>query len=184
MSSSAPTATPTQPSVQPRPWSTPGQWTITTDTGLTVSGHLPEWAEDDPSENGVPLSLLPVRLAGVSHRTLFEGQMVSLVTPELNAEPEEDAILEGSIECNPFDPDPELRRPHFTLQVCVGYWIRGLGPDDLTRVIAQLRSQADLLEQEVHPALIAARDDWAAHETPRSPRCAETAKLLFPSGEE
>lgn len=169
MSSPAPTAATTPPVVQPRPWSTPGQWTITAETGLTVSGYLPEWAEDDPSENGVPLSLLPARLAGVSHRSLFEGQMVPLVTPDLNAAAEDDAILEGAIDCNPYDPNPDLRRPHVTLQVCVGYWIRGLDPDDLTRVITQLRAQADLLERHIHPALITARDDWATHEAGRIP---------------
>ena len=39
-----------EPRKQPSPWSTPGRWTITTESGSTMSGYLPAWAEDDPSE--------------------------------------------------------------------------------------------------------------------------------------
>jgi hypothetical protein len=41
----------------PVPFSTPGRWTISTLNGLEVSGYLPDWAEDDPSEAHVLLSL-------------------------------------------------------------------------------------------------------------------------------
>lgn len=147
--------------LQPTPWSGQGTWTITTDAGDTISGHLPAWAEEDPSENGVPVDQLALRLAGVSHRTFFEGQMMPLVTPDLSAEVEEDAVFEGSTDCNPYAPDITLRQPHVTLQVTAGHWIRGLDPEDLTRIAAQLRAQADLLDHDIRSALIAARDDWA-----------------------
>lgn len=147
---------------QPAPWSTPGKWTINAGTGSAVSGYLPAWAEDDPSENAVPADLMPARLVGINHRTFFEGQMMPLIPTGSRGEAEEDAVLEGSIDCNPYDPEPGLRRPHVTVQVCVGYWIRGLDPDGLIRIVAQLRAQADRLDHEILPALIAAREDWAA----------------------
>lgn len=157
---------PTQPTAQPAPWSTPGTWTITTDTGAALSGYLPEWAEDDPSENGIPLDLLPARLAGINHRTFFEGQIMAVTTPgPRGGDTDEDAVFEGSIDCNPYDPDPARRRPHATLQVCTDHSIPGLGPDDLARIAAQLRTQADHIDHDIRPALTAARADWATRHT-------------------
>ncbi|UWE07686.1 ATP-binding protein [Actinacidiphila bryophytorum] len=147
----------------PPPWSTPGKWTITPDTGPATSGYLPAWAEDDPTEANVPLDQLPERLAAVNHRNFFEGPMMPLTAPDVWEGAEEDAVFEGSIDCNPYDPDPRLRAPLVNLQVCVGRWITGLDPDGLAEVAAKLRSHADFLDAKVRPALIAAREDWAAH---------------------
>lgn len=149
---------------QPKPWSTPGSWTITTTAGLAVSGHLPEWAEDDPSEIGVPQDLLPARLAGINHRNFFEGTMMALTTTDSRDDAEEDAVFEGSIDCNPYDPDTRQRVPVVNIQVCLGHWILGLNPQELTDTAAKLRAQADRLHDEVLPALIAAREDWATHQ--------------------
>jgi len=149
---------------QPKPWNTPGSWTMTTTAGFTTTGYLPDWAEDDPSETAVPLDLLPSRLAGINHRTFFEGTMMPLTSTEAKDDAEEDAIFEGSIDCNPYDPDPRLRLPVVNIQVCLGHRILCLGPQELADIASQLRAQADRLHDEVLPALIAAREDWAAHQ--------------------
>ncbi|MBD0735288.1 DUF6907 domain-containing protein [Streptomyces sp. CBMA29] len=148
---------------QPPPWSTPGKWTITTEGGSVTSGYLPAWAEDDPSETGVSLALLPSRLTGINHRNFFEGPIMPLTTTGSRDDAEEDAVFEGSIDCNPYDPDPCQRAPVVNIQVCLGHWILGLDPKELGDVAAKLRAQADRLHDEVLPALIAAREDWATH---------------------
>ncbi|MFF7155288.1 DUF6907 domain-containing protein [Streptomyces sp. NPDC008139] len=148
----------------PPPWSTPGRWTITTDSGSATSGYLPAWAEDDPTEANVPLDRLPVRLAGINHRNLFEGPMMPITAPDVWGAVEEDAVFEGSIDCNPYDPDPSLRVPVVNLQVCVGRWILGLDPHGLADVAAKLHAHADFLESKVRPALVAALEDWATHQ--------------------
>jgi len=149
---------------QPKPWSTPGSWTITTTAVLAVSGYLPEWAEDDPTEVGVPLDLLPVRLAGINHRTFFEGAMMPLTTTDAKDDAEEDAVFEGSIDCNPYDADPRLRVPVVNIQVCLGRRLLGLDPQELAVIALKLRAQADRLHDEVLPALVAAREDWATRQ--------------------
>ncbi|WTR15321.1 ATP-binding protein [Streptomyces sp. NBC_00138] len=148
---------------QPPPWSTPGSWAITTTDNAVAAGYLPAWAEDDPTEVGVPTEELPQRLAEVNHRAFFEGPMVPLTAPDLWNGVEEDSVFEGSIDCNPYDPDQRLRVPVVNLQVSVGRWILGLGPDGLADIAVKLRAHADLLDHKVRPALIAARNDWAAH---------------------
>jgi hypothetical protein len=147
---------------QPAPWSTPGKWTITTEGGSVTSGYLPAWAEDDPSEFDVPLHLLPIRLADVSHRNFFEGQMMAIVAPDARGEADEDAVFEGSIDCNPYAEDPSQRVPVVNIQVCLEHWILGVDPKGLTEIASKLRAQADRLDEEVLPSLIAAREDWAA----------------------
>ena len=149
------------PRKQPAPWSTPGKWTIAAEGGSVTSGYLPAWAEDDPSEVDVPLDLLPSRLADINHRSFFEGAMMPLTTSDARDGAEEDALFEGSIDCNPYDADARLRVPVVNLQVCLGRWILGLDPQGLAEVASKLRAQADRLHDEVLPALIAARDDWA-----------------------
>ncbi|MEW2519026.1 ATP-binding protein [Actinacidiphila alni] len=149
----------------PPPWSAPGEWTITTDSGSAISGYLPAWAEDDPTEANVPLDQLPERLAGINHRNFFEGPMMPITAPDVWERAEEDAVFEGSIDCNPYDPDLGLRVPVVNLQVCVGRWILGLDPHGLAEVAAKLHAHADFLEAKVRPALIAAREDWSAHHT-------------------
>ena len=148
---------------QPKPWSTPGSWTITTEGGSVTSGYLPAWAEDDPSETGLPVDLLPARLAGINHRNFFEGTMMPLTTTDTRDDAEEDALFEGSIDCNPYDADPRLRVPVVNIQVCLGRQILGLNPQQLADIAAKLRAQANRLHDEVLPALITARENWATH---------------------
>ncbi|WP_329174384.1 DUF6907 domain-containing protein [Streptomyces sp. NBC_01477] len=149
---------------QPKPWSTPGSWTITTTAGFATSGYLPEWAEDDPTEVGVPLDLLAARLVGINHRNYFEGAMMPLTTTDSRDEAEEDAVFEGSIDCNPYDVDPRLRVPVVNIQVGLECRILGLDPQELAQIALKLRAQADRLHDEVLPALIAARRDWATRQ--------------------
>lgn len=148
---------------QPRPWSTPGLWTITTTSGFATSGYLPEWAEDDPSEAGVPLDLLPVRLCAINHRNFFEGPLMRLTATSGRGDAEEDVIFAGSIDCNPYDADTHLHVPVVNIQVSPSHWVLGLDPHELADVASKLRAQADLLRDEVLPALVAAREDWSAH---------------------
>jgi hypothetical protein len=152
------------PVEQPKPWSTPGKWTITTEGGFAASGYLPEWAEDDPSEAAVPLDLLPTRLAAINHRNFFEGPMMPLATTDNRDDAEEDAVFEGSIDCNPYDPDTRRRLPVVNIQVCLGHHILGLDPQELAEIALKLRAQADRLHDEVLPALIAARQDWTTRQ--------------------
>ncbi|WUV74752.1 hypothetical protein OHA86_20295 [Streptomyces sp. NBC_01477] len=128
-----------------------------------MSGYLPDWAEDDPSEAGVPLDLLPVRLGGINHRTFFEGPLMHLTATNSRDDAEEDVIFAGSIDCNPYDTDTRLRKPVVNIQASPHHWILGLDPGELADVASKLRAQADLLRDEVLPALIAAREDWSAH---------------------
>jgi hypothetical protein len=81
-----------------------------------------------------------------------------------NREPEEDAVLEGSIDCTPYANELWARVPVVSIQVCPGTSIPGLDPQGLAEVVAKLRAQADLLEQDIRPRLVAAREDWAAHQ--------------------
>ncbi|SCE32770.1 hypothetical protein GA0115240_152352 [Streptomyces sp. DvalAA-14] len=77
----------------------------------------------------MPLDLLPVRLAGISHRNFFEGQTMTVLAPGANGKAEEDAVFEGTIDCNPYDPNPTLRLPVVNIRVCQDHWILGLETD-------------------------------------------------------
>ncbi|WP_051951122.1 ATP-binding protein [Actinacidiphila yeochonensis] len=150
------------PREQPPPWSTPGTWTITTTDHTISEGYLPDWAEDDPTEVNVPLAELPQRLALVNHRTFFEGPTMPVTAPDLWDGPKDEPVFEGSIDCNPHDPDPRKRDPLVNLQLAEGRWVLGLDPQQLAEVAIKLREHADLLDKKIRPALVAARDDWAA----------------------
>lgn len=43
------------------------------------------------------------------------------------------------------------------------YWLHDLDPAQLATIATQLHTQADHLDHEVRPALIAAREDWTSH---------------------
>jgi hypothetical protein len=148
----------------------PGRaWTIVTTDGHTVSGYLPEWVDDDPSETGVPPQQLPRRLVDIGHFADFDGQDVRVVagpSPDYLddlGKALEHEMFRGTISCRPFDTDPALRVPVADIDVLPGYTMDALTPDDLTDLATKLRAQADRLEHEVRPKLVAARDDWTAH---------------------
>jgi hypothetical protein len=138
-------------------------WNITTTNGYTTTGHLPAWAEDDPSTTGIPPQHLGTELAGINHHQPFPGQSVTVsVTddPGIGA-----VILSGSIDCAPYSEDPASRQPVVNLQLIDDYWFLNLTPEQLTTLAAQLRAQADHLDHTVRPALTAAREDWTTHHT-------------------
>lgn len=138
------------------------QWTLTTVGGHVTSGYLPGWAEEDPSANGVPLERLAVRLDDICHRAPFEGQTLRLA-PGGYGPGEETPVFAGHIECRP-DPDegrPALPVAHVHLIHDV--WAPALDPAALSDFAATLRAQADRLEQDVLPRLVAYREDWTEH---------------------
>ncbi|MGA5703940.1 DUF6907 domain-containing protein [Peterkaempfera bronchialis] len=156
------TATVTRPGVPPAPGREDPTWTLTTTGGHTLTGHLPAWADEDPSESGIPLELLGTRLADISHRTTFPGQPAKVV---LGSAPAQDAeILWASIDCHPYAEDPDLRTPVASIAIVDDYWLTDLTPDDLTEITAKLRAQADRIENDIRPALVTARTDWADHQ--------------------
>lgn len=55
------------------PTSDQRSWTISTSSGVEASGYLPEWAEKDPTDTGVPLERFSIALADITHRAPFEG---------------------------------------------------------------------------------------------------------------
>ncbi|BBB00072.1 hypothetical protein RVR_6963 [Actinacidiphila reveromycinica] len=139
------------------------KWRITTTSRHTVSGYLPPWATEDPSEADVPIEHLAARLVDVHHYADFDGQTMRRVrTAQDGGEPGTLHLLSGSIDCVPYAPDPEPRVPTVTVNVTPECWLSELGPADVLRLADQLHAQADRLTYEVHPALLAARADWAA----------------------
>lgn len=155
------------------PPDTPGRrWTIRTINGITVSGHLPGWAEDDPSQTGVDPSRLPVTLADVAHRRAFDGIPLRAFTTD--GGPDHPVLLDAcqpEIQCHPY-PDPDLPGepcvPVVNIQIAPECWMTDLGPTELVDLAQQLHTLADRLTNEVAPALTAARADWATHADPEA----------------
>lgn len=140
-------------------------WTVTTTSGRTVTGHLPAWANADPSRTGVPPERLGKVLADVCHWTDIPGQSVRAAD---DSGPGTDTvILGGSIHHHPYtdnaaNPIPSAGLPAASIQIIDNHWINDLDPSALTTLAAKLRAQADHLDHEVRPALITARTNWAA----------------------
>jgi hypothetical protein len=146
------------------PGSSGAAWTITTTAGFTASGYLPAWADDDPSETGVALERLHAVLDDVSHRTAFDGQTMLVWSPERDGDGlRDERVFWGAIGCRPYAEGSEPRIPVVDIAVVDDYWINGLDPEGLSGIVAKLRAQADRLDHEIRPQLIAARADWAAH---------------------
>ena len=137
------------------------RWSIATASGGTFTGYLPGWATQNPSEDDVPVNLLDATLAGVCHYVDFDA--LGLRTAADDGQGVDATVLGSAIECTPYAEDPEIRLPVVNLQIIEDYWVDGLDPDELAEIAAGVRAQADRLQHEVLPALIAARADWAAH---------------------
>ncbi|WP_328915024.1 MULTISPECIES: DUF6907 domain-containing protein [unclassified Streptomyces] len=141
-------------------------WTVTTTSGHTLTGYLPAWADTDPSLTDIPHDLLPLRLADICHREVFEGTALHLCPPPSAAEPgaaRDEQVLWGTIECTPYAENPATRIPVVNIAVIDDYWITNLDPDTLTELATELRAQADRLDHEIRPRLTTARADWAQH---------------------
>lgn len=144
--------------------STVRRWTITMTTGETISGRLPAWATDDPSENGVLPEELAARLADINYSKQFPGQVLRVYSPasrDGRSTPVE--VLHSSIDCNPYAPDPDPRTPVANIHLAGECWLTDLGPGELGQLAKGLRVVADRLDHDVIPALIDARTEWAAH---------------------
>jgi hypothetical protein len=138
-------------------------WAVVTTSGCTATGYLPAWAESDPSETGVPLERLGIKLADLCHRAPFGGQRIRVTCG--GGPGEESEVFWGGIECAPYAEDPGPRIPVANVWLVDDYWIHNLDPDGIEDLAAQLRVQADRLDHEIRPALIAARTDWAERHT-------------------
>lgn len=137
-------------------------WTLTTTNGRSVTGYLPGWAGDDPSEHNVPAADLDDRLSDIHHTRFFPGQRVPIyAAASRSGRPVEEEVLSCTLDCTPYAEGPDVRVPVINVHVCAESWITDLDPEGLAQVAAQLRDQADRLDNEVRPALIAAREDWA-----------------------
>ncbi|MEW1862431.1 hypothetical protein AB0399_18995 [Streptomyces sp. NPDC088194] len=168
-SSSALPAPATPPELNPKPRPNPKpkparRWAITTTTGDTAIGHLPDWASTDPSEHDVPPHQLAARLADINHHVRFPGQVLRVYSPA-NSErhPMPVEVLHTSIDCNPYAPDPEPRVPVANLHLAGEYWLTDLDPEELGHLAGSLRTLADRLDHQVRPTLVAARSDWTRH---------------------
>lgn len=135
-------------------------WTIATTSGLTVSGYLPAWAEDDPSTSGVSLEELAVLLTEVDHCASFDGVPLEVSGPGFDGDTEQVRFFWSSIDCHPFMEDPGPRVPLANIEMLPGRWLHRLDPAGLASLSHTLRTLADRLDHELRPALIAARHNW------------------------
>lgn len=140
-------------------------WTVTATSGLSVTGYLPPWAEDDPSRTGVPVARMGKVLADIRHTAVFPGQSMRIAR---DGGPGTDTVtLGGSIDHHPYTDNTEIPAlsagvPIANLQIVDDYWVHDLDPWALGMIAAKLRAQADHLDRQVRPALTAARAGWAA----------------------
>lgn len=144
-------------------------WAVTTTSGFTANGYLPSWAEDDPSATGIHVDRLPIVLADISHNVTFEGQPMTVWAPgcpDESASTGEAPVLWGTLGCTPYGENTDSRVPVVNLAIVDDYWINNLDPEGLSKIVSQLRAQAERLENEVLPQLVAARADWAEHNLP------------------
>lgn len=147
------------------------EWSITTTDGRVTSGHLPPWAQDDPSKAGVEPDRLRIELADITHEKSFGGCFIPVCSgaEELGTLK---AMLVAHMQCRPFTDggDPDEVCPLVNIQLLDDLWIRRLGLDGVAKVAEKFRRFADLLVYTVTPALYAARGDWAAHVRKPGPR--------------
>ncbi|WP_031516818.1 DUF6907 domain-containing protein [Streptomyces sp. NRRL F-5123] len=154
----------TEPPKTPEAQPPARQWTITTDRGAKVTGHLPPWADTDPSKEGIPAGRLENHLEDVYHRRDYDGQTVLVEIPgDQGRYRGEESILLPHIQCTPHGRNPADRVPHVNVEAVAGgdEWIGPFDPAGVADFVAKLRAQADRLEQQVLPALVMAREDWA-----------------------
>ncbi|BBA98744.1 hypothetical protein RVR_5050 [Actinacidiphila reveromycinica] len=166
-----PTATrPPEPDPTARlPESTPPtNWTVTTVEGITLTGHQPDWSEDNPSNTGMTLDQAVDYLRGYAHYTMLPVDPVlppATLDIDINGtrvRESTSAMFAAQIACHPYAPQPHERVPTASLTIVDAWDFEGLTPTDLARFATQIRTQADYFENTVLPDLVAAREDWAA----------------------
>lgn len=146
--------------------SQPPRWRIATTSGYSVNGYLPPWAEEDPSTDDAELEQLGVHMADIAHHASFPGR--NLPVTGADGQPQHTEVLACVLDCRPYAEDPTLRLPMVHLHVIDDFWVSDLDPDALSHIAEELHAQAVWLEAELRPRLIAARDDWAAHQSERT----------------
>jgi hypothetical protein len=175
----APGTPPQEPDHLPQP-TQPARdrnWTITTTNGYCATGHLPWWAQDDPSTTGVPPEKLHIELADITH----QADVTGLILPVSHATlpPQESAVLAVTIECKPYPDDEEEdhspRLPVINVQIVDDFWITNLDPPAAAAFGEQLRALGEHLTHHAAPLLAAARTQWTAHATPK-PRTTRTTR--------
>jgi hypothetical protein len=139
-----------------------GTWTITTTNGTSATGYLPGWADDDPSQTGVSVDRLHILLQDIVHETNFSGQVMRLA-PREQGPGEDTEVFVSSLVCTLETEGQEPPIPVVNIHLIEDFWIIGLGPNGIAEIAAALRAQADRLDHEVRPRLIAYRDDWTTH---------------------
>jgi hypothetical protein len=144
-------------------------WAITTVSGYTASGYLPDWAQEDPSKTGVAPDRLPIELSDMTHEASFGGQFVR-VCPGAEDPGEDSVVLIALMQCSPFvEDDPGARVPLVNVQIFDDIWIMNLDPSGVAEVAEKFHSFAELLVNKVAPELSAARAEWAEHVSVRNP---------------
>jgi hypothetical protein len=97
----------------------------------------------------------------VIHRAPFDGQLIRLAKGGYG-QGEDSWVLAGNIECIPEADADQPSGPVVNIHLIEDFWLSGLGPEELATFAAKLRAQADLLDFDIRPRLIAYRADWAA----------------------
>jgi hypothetical protein len=144
-------------------------WVIRSAGGVTATGHLPEWADEDPSTDGLTPVEFDNHLSDLCHRRDFGGLPVNIWHPASGADvPSPTGILAFHIACSPhvatIPPQPLA-----AIQIVDDYNVVDLDPDGVRHFAMGLRKMADVLDREVVPALVAAREDWAVHHATTPP---------------
>jgi DNA-binding XRE family transcriptional regulator len=139
-------------------------WAVTTTGGVTVRGHLPGWADNDPSSEGVLPGRLGVALADV----VLEADAGGLVLPVVHGQDpaEEMGVLAVTMVCKPFGLEDEPQVPVADVQLVDDFWLKGLDPQGIADFGERLQALGHALVHQVGPALQAARDDWSGHHSP------------------
>lgn len=140
-------------------------WTITTERGAQISGHLPAWSEDDPSASGITANSLEMFVSDVTFTRAYKGQLMMVDAPfgeNYAQEIAEDEVFRARLWCMPYAEDAEDRIPYATVTLLDNCDIDHLGPDDLSKLAGQLRAQSVVLDRAARD-LTAAREDWAAN---------------------
>jgi hypothetical protein len=147
---------------------TPHIWTITTIEGITLTGYQPDWSLDNPSRTHIALGRAMNYLRGCAHYTMLP---VDPVLPPATLDIDIDGtryrestnlMFASQIACHPYAENPHRRSPTASLTIVEEWDFEGLTPTDLARFATQIRTQADYFKNTVLPALVAARENWAA----------------------
>lgn len=155
--------------MQPPAEHAPCTWTITTVEGINLTGHQPDWSEDNPSQTGITLDQAIDYLRGYADYTMLPVDPVlppATLDIDINGtryRESTSAMFTAQIACHPYAPQPHERVPTASLTIIDAWDFEGLAPADLTRFATQIRTQADYFENTVLPELITARNDWTTH---------------------